>query len=80
MMTPDDAPRPSDESSPDESYMDRAMRGPTPDNPSQSLKTRMKRAAFFDKREREVAEGEAEPVDPQEGLPDRVVDEGVTTS
>ena len=31
------------------------MRGPTPDNPSQSLKKRLKRAAFFDQRERDVA-------------------------
>ena len=59
-----------------ESHVDRAMRGPTPDNPSLSLKTRLKRAAFFDKREREVAQGTAEPVDPDAGLPDRGVEEG----
>ena len=41
-----------------------------PDNPSLSLKTRLKRAAFFDKREREVEAGEAEPVDPEAGLPE----------
>ena len=60
----------------EESHVDRAMRGPTPDNPSLSLKTRLKRAAFFDKREREVAAGEAEPVDPDAGLPEAGVEEG----
>lgn len=59
-----------------ESHVDRAMRGPTPENPSQSLKKRLKRAAFMDKREREVAQGEAEPVDPTAGLPEAAVDEG----
>jgi hypothetical protein len=58
-----------------ESHVDRAMRGPTPDNPSLSLKKRMKRAAFFDQREREVAAGEAEPVDADAGLPERMVEE-----
>ena len=58
------------------SHVDRAMRGPTPENPSQSLKKRLKRAAFLDKREREVAQGKAEPVDPTAGLPEAVVDEG----
>ena len=58
------------------SHVDRAMRGPTPENPSLSLKKRLKRAAFLDKREREVAQGKAEPVDPTAGLPDAVVDEG----
>ena len=60
----------------EESYVDRAMSGPTPDNPSLSLKTRLKRAAFFDKREREVAEGDAEPVAPEAGLPEAGVEEG----
>ena len=60
----------------EESHVDRAMSGPTPDNPSLSLKTRLKRAAFFDKREREVAEGDAEPVDPEAGLPEAGVEEG----
>ena len=60
----------------EESHVDRAMSGPTPDNPSLSLKTRLKRAAFFDKREREVAEGDAEPVDPAAGLPEAGVEEG----
>ncbi len=58
-----------------ESHVDRARRGPTPDNPSLSLKTRLKRAAFFDKREREVAEGTAEPIDPDAGLPEAMIDD-----
>jgi hypothetical protein len=60
----------------EESHVDRAMRGPTPDNPSLSLKTRLKRAAFFDKRDREVAAGKADPVDPEAGLPEAGVEEG----
>lgn len=48
--------------------------GPTTDNPSLSLKKRLKRAAFFDQREREVAAAEAEPVDADAGLPDRMVE------
>lgn len=60
----------------EESHVDRAMRGPTPDNPSLSLKTRLKRAAFFDKRERDVEAGVAEPIDPVAGLPEAGVEEG----
>ena len=67
---------PNSETGSDESYVDRAMLGPTPDNPSLSLKTRLKRAAFFDKREREVVEGDAEPVDPLAGLPESGIEEG----
>ena len=59
-----------------ESHVDRAMRGPTPDNPSLSLKKRLKRAAFFDQREREVAEGRAVPVDSDAGLPESTAGEG----
>jgi resuscitation-promoting factor RpfA len=58
-----------------ESWTERAKCGPTEDNPSQSLKKRMKRAAFFEKREREVAAGEAAPIDPDAGLPEAMVDE-----
>ena len=58
-----------------QSHVDRAMLGPTPDNPSLSLKTRLKRAAFFDQREREVAEGTAVPVDPDAGLPEQMVED-----
>ena len=59
-----------------ESHVDRAMRGPTPDNPSLSLRKRLKRAAFFDKRDREVAQGKAKPVDAEAGLPEAAIDEG----
>jgi hypothetical protein len=58
-----------------ESHVDRAMRGPTPVNPSLSLKKRLKRAAFFDQREREVAAGEAKPVDPDAGLPEAMTED-----
>lgn len=58
-----------------ESHVDRAMLGPTPDNPSLSLKKRLKRAAFFDQREREVAAGEAVPVDADAGLPEQMVED-----
>lgn len=67
---------PQQDAGSDESHVDRAMRGPTPDNPSLSLKTRLKRAAFFDKREREVEAGTAEPVDAEAGLPEAGVEEG----
>lgn len=73
MMTED---IPNAASGSEESHVDRAVRGPTPDNPSLSLKTRLKRAAFFDQREREVAEGTAEPVDPEAGLPEAGIEEG----
>ena len=59
----------------EESHVDRATRGPTPDNPSLSLTKRLKRAAFFDQREREVSAGVAEPVDADAGLPERMVEE-----
>jgi hypothetical protein len=58
-----------------ESWIERARRGPTPDNPSLSLRTRLKRAAFFDKREREAAAGTAAPVDTDAGLPEALVEE-----
>ena len=69
---PTDTPNPQ---STEESHVDRAMLGPTPDNPSLSLKKRLKRAAFFDQREREVAAGEAVPVDLNAGLPEQMVDD-----
>lgn len=56
-------------------YVDRAYGGPTPDNPSLSLRKRLKRAAFMDKRERDVAAGRAVPVDATAGLPERMVEE-----
>jgi hypothetical protein len=58
-----------------ESHVDRAMLGPTPDNPSLSLEKRLKRARFFDQRERQVAAGEAVPVDPEAGLPEQLVED-----
>ena len=58
-----------------ESWTERAKCGPTPDNPSQSLKKRLKRAAFFEQREREVAAGQAAPVDADAGLPEAMDDE-----
>ena len=60
---------------PGESWVERAYRGPSPANPSVSLRNRLKRAAFFDKREREVAAGKAEPVETDAGLPDAMVEE-----
>jgi hypothetical protein len=61
-----------------ESHVERAMRGPTPDNPSLSLKKRLKRAAFFDQRDREVAAGDAEPVDADAGLPEAMTQDQET--
>ncbi len=60
---------------PGETWVERAYRGPSPANPSVSLKHRLRRAAFFDKRERDVAAGTAEPVDAGAGLPDAMVEE-----
>jgi len=61
-----------------ETHVDRATAGPTPDNhPSLSLKKRLKRAAFFDLREREVEAGEAEPVDADAGLPKRMIEDAM---
>ena len=57
-----------------ESLIERAGRGPTPDNPSLSLKKRLKRAAFFERRQREVAAGQAKPIDRLAGLPQRLVE------
>jgi hypothetical protein len=44
-------------------HVQNAYRGPTPDNPSHSLKTRLKRARFFDQRERLAAQVERTPGD-----------------
>lgn len=52
------------------SRIEAAKRGPTPDNPSASLKKRLARAAFFDKRDKMVAAGKAVPVDAMAGLPE----------
>jgi resuscitation-promoting factor RpfA len=58
-----------------ETWVERAERGPTPDNPSLSLRARLKRAAFFDKREREAAAGKAAPVETDAGLPESMAEE-----
>lgn len=52
------------------SRIDAAKRGPTPDNPSLSLKKRLKRAAFFDQRDRQIAAGKGVPIAADAGLPD----------
>jgi hypothetical protein len=54
--------------------MERARQGPTPDNPFLSLKKRLKRAAFFDQRERQVRDGISDRVSPMAGLPKRLAD------
>jgi hypothetical protein len=41
-----------------------AYRGPTPDNPSHSLRRRLARASFFDQREREAIANGTAPVQP----------------
>jgi hypothetical protein len=64
-----------DDRLPGESWVERAYRGPSAGNPSVSLKNRLRRAAFFDKRERDVAAGIAEPVDMDAGLPEAMADE-----
>ena len=64
-----------DDRLPGESWVERAYRGPSANNPSVSLKARLRRAAFFDKRERDVAAGLAEPVDPDAGLPEARTDQ-----
>ena len=69
------APR---ETAPSMSRIQAARRGPTPDNPSLSLKKRLQRAAFFDQRERQVAAGKAEPMSPMAGLPDALAKSSVT--
>ena len=55
-----------------ETWVERAYRGPTADNPSLSLRKRLKRAAFFDKRDREAAAGHATRIEPDAGLPDEL--------
>ena len=57
-----------------DSHVAAAYRGPTAENPSLSLKTRLKRAAFFDQRERQAAAGEAAPLDMTAGLPDAALE------
>ena len=54
------------------SHVEAACEGPTEDNPSLSIKKRLKRAQFFDQREQLVAAGMAVPVERDAGLPDAV--------
>ena len=54
------------------SHVEAACEGPSADNPSLSIKKRLKRAHFFDQREFLVAAGEAVPVAPDAGLSDAV--------
>jgi hypothetical protein len=70
----------ADDRRPGESWVERAYRGPSANNPSVSLKNRLRRAAFFDKREREVAAGTAEPVEADAGLPEAMVEEQANDS
>ena len=67
--------KPDPDTGSQESHVDRATLGPTPDNPSLSLKTRLKRARFFDQRDRQVAEGNAEPLEADAGLPEQMVED-----
>jgi hypothetical protein len=66
---PTEATAAEDDRRPGETWVERAYRGPTTNNPSVSLRNRLKRAAFFDKREREAAAGIAAPVSGNAGLP-----------
>jgi hypothetical protein len=68
-------PTVDDDRRPGETWVERAYRGPSANNPSVALRNRLKRAAFFDKREREAAAGLAAPVDADAGLPEAMVEE-----
>ena len=65
-------PERADERRSDETWVERAYRGPTAENPSLSLRKRLKRAAFFDKRDRDAAAGKAVPVEDDAGLQDNL--------
>jgi hypothetical protein len=54
------------------SHVEAACDGPSADNPSLSIKKRLKRAHFFDQREQLAAAGMAVPVAADAGLPDAV--------
>ncbi|MEO6579742.1 MAG: hypothetical protein ABIN83_01145 [Sphingomicrobium sp.] len=62
---------PCDDTAPG-SHVEAACAGPTADNPSLSIKKRLKRARFFDQREFLVAAGEVAPMAADAGLPDSV--------
>lgn len=71
--TPSDPAKPVDR-------IEAAKRGPTPDNPSLSLKKRLKRAAFFDQRDRQIAAGMGTPVSATAGLPDGMISDVPTAT
>ena len=52
------------------SHVEAACDGPTADNPSLSIKKRLKRAHFFDQREFLAEAGEVAPMAADAGLPD----------
>jgi hypothetical protein len=56
------------------SHVEAACEGPSADNPSLSIKKRLKRAHFFDQREQLAAAGMAVPVESDAGLPDALVE------
>jgi len=77
--TPADAPAPAAspsacaEAAPG-SHVEAACEGPSADNPSLSIKKRLKRAQFFDQREQLAAAGMAVSVEADAGLPDAMVE------
>lgn len=52
-----------DDRLPGETWVERAYRGPSANNPSLSLRKRLKRASFFDMKERQATGGEAAPTE-----------------
>jgi hypothetical protein len=58
------------------SHVEAACEGPSADNPSLSIKKRIKRAQFFDQREQLAAAGMAVPVEADAGLSDALVEPG----
>ena len=56
------------------SHVEAACEGPTADNPSLSIKKRLKRANFFDQREFLAAAGEVAPMAADAGLPDAITE------
>jgi hypothetical protein len=58
------------------SHVEAACEGPTADNPSLSIKKRLKRAHFFDQREFLAAAGEVAPMESDAGLPDAITEPG----
>jgi hypothetical protein len=56
------------------SHVEAACEGPTADNPSLSIKKRLKRAHFFDQREFLAAAGEVAPIADDAGLPDLITE------